>query len=139
MTKTKNSFSRMMLSFALVAALLGVVFMLAACEEGTPTSDSIAGTYNYESVTIQAVEEEAWMQTEAEASVLVLNEDQTGVFSFLSEQTGFTYSRVGNNVTITIIFRGEHKIWYGVLNGSRLTLDVRFNASLMMRIVFKKA
>ena len=139
MTRIKINFSRIAVSMALIMALMGAVFILAACDDTLPPNHSIAGTYTYESVEVQASDPQPWMQIDAAQSVLTLNSDFTGIFTFQDVNSAFTYSRVGNNVTVSIVFQGQNRVWYGVLNGSKLTLEVRFNAHTMLQIVYKKS
>ena len=139
MTKTRVNFSRILVSVAICMALFGAMVLFAACDDSTST-EGINGTYTCESANVQATELQDWMKPAAEASVLTLNADLTGTFSFNGEDATFWYNRVGNNISVHIVFGGEPKrIWYGVLDGNRLTMEVRFNAYFMIEIVYKKA
>lgn len=140
MEKVRNNFFKILVAFSIIVALMGVVFMFAACEEGNQQQNqSIAGTYTYISVDIQTVEnEEPWMQAAAETSKITFAENKTGSFLFQDVESTFSYSRTGNNITVSIIFKNERKIWYGVLDDNKITMGVRFNAYFMMEIVYKK-
>ena len=139
MTKTRVNFSRILVTAAICAALFGAMVLFAACDDST-TTEGITGTYTCESANVQASDPQAWMKPAAEASVLTLKADFTGTFSFNGTDATFWYNRVGNNISVHIVFGGEPPaIWYGVLNGSKLTMEVRFNAYFMIEIVYKKA
>ena len=139
MQKTKINLSKILALLLLSVAIVGAAFMLSACGDDETTTNNIAGTYTCEKADVTATSPAPWMQTAADASTLTLVENMTGTFSFNGTDTDFTYSRVGNHVTISCLFGGITKIWNGVLNDNKITFEhMELNASLKLNITYKK-